>query len=153
MGTWECPTNTSTHARIVRPRGLPESSQAVSQSSCFLEQAASCVYLSVESSRISRPFFGPTQPRPFGVSSYPCTPPFPACDRNLLEGGKKLSCKTHPVCEQWYLHRFRKTFATKMHYAGMPLRDLQKMLGHKSLSTTTLLGRVRLESSAHAGTG
>jgi len=53
-----------------------------------------------------------------------------------LEGGKKLSCKTHPVCEHWYLHRFRKTFATKMHHAGMPLRDLQVILGHKSLTTT-----------------
>lgn len=49
---------------------------------------------------------------------------------------KEVSCKTHPVCEQWYLHRFRKTFATKMHHAGMPLRDLQRMLGHKSLTTT-----------------
>ena len=53
-----------------------------------------------------------------------------------LNGGKKLSCKAHPVCEQWYLHRFRKTFATKMHHAGMPLRDLQIILGHKSLTTT-----------------
>jgi site-specific recombinase XerD len=49
---------------------------------------------------------------------------------------KNLSCKDHPVCEQWYLHRFRKTFATKMHHAGMPLRDLQRILGHKSLTTT-----------------
>jgi integrase len=53
-----------------------------------------------------------------------------------LSGGKKLSCKEHPVCDQWYLHRFRKTFATKMHHAGMPLRDLQRILGHKSLVTT-----------------
>ncbi len=53
-----------------------------------------------------------------------------------MDGTKKLSCKTHPVCEHWYLHRFRKTFATKIHHAGMPLRDLQVILGHKSLETT-----------------
>jgi len=49
---------------------------------------------------------------------------------------KKLSCKTHPVCEHWYLHRFRKTFATKLHHGGTRLKDLQQWLGHKSLSTT-----------------
>jgi integrase/recombinase XerD len=53
-----------------------------------------------------------------------------------LNGGKKLSCKDNPVCEQWYLHRFRKTFATKMHHNGMRLIDLQKILGHRSLKTT-----------------
>jgi integrase/recombinase XerD len=51
---------------------------------------------------------------------------------------KKRSCKNHAVCEQWYLHRFRKTFATKMHHAGLPLKDLQTVLGHKSLTTTQL---------------
>jgi len=55
-----------------------------------------------------------------------------------VKGTAKLSCKKHPVCEQWYLHRFRKTFATKIHHAGMPLKDLQEMLGHKSLTTTEL---------------
>jgi integrase/recombinase XerD len=49
---------------------------------------------------------------------------------------KGVSCKDHPVCEHWYLHRFRKTFATKIHHAGMPLKDLQVILGHKSLVTT-----------------
>jgi hypothetical protein len=48
----------------------------------------------------------------------------------------RLSCKAHPVCDQWYLHRFRKTFATKLHHGGTRLKDLQQWLGHKSLSTT-----------------
>jgi integrase/recombinase XerD len=48
----------------------------------------------------------------------------------------KLPCKHHPVCDQWYLHRFRKTFATKLHHGGTRLKDLQQWLGHKSLSTT-----------------
>jgi integrase/recombinase XerD len=49
---------------------------------------------------------------------------------------KGLSCKDNPVCEHWYLHRFRKTFATKINHAGLPLKDLQIILGHKSLATT-----------------
>lgn len=58
-----------------------------------------------------------------------------AIEKALAEP-KKLSCKEYPVCDLWYLHRFRKTFATKMHHAGIPLRDLQRILGHKSLETT-----------------
>lgn len=56
--------------------------------------------------------------------------------QTLLVAPKKLTCKTNPVCEQWYLHRFRKTFATKLHHGGARLRDLQQWLGHKSLGTT-----------------
>jgi len=56
--------------------------------------------------------------------------------QTLLAAPKNLTCKTSPVCEQWYLHRFRKTFATKLHHGGTRLRDLQQWLGHKSLSTT-----------------
>jgi len=55
-----------------------------------------------------------------------------------LDYVKKRSCKDQAVCEQWYLHRFRKTFATKMHHAGLRLKDLQTVLGHKSLTTTQL---------------
>jgi integrase/recombinase XerD len=54
----------------------------------------------------------------------------------VLQQPKKLTCKTSPVCEQWYLHRFRKTFATKLHHGGTRLKDLQQWLGHKSLTTT-----------------
>jgi integrase len=49
---------------------------------------------------------------------------------------KKVSCKTHPVCEQWILHRFRKTCATRWHENGVPVRTIQKWLGHKKLETT-----------------
>ena len=52
------------------------------------------------------------------------------------DGTKKRSCKDHAVCKEFFLHRFRKTFATRLHHAGVPLRDLQKILGHKHLSTT-----------------
>jgi integrase len=49
---------------------------------------------------------------------------------------KKLSCKTNPVCQQWTLHRFRKTCATRWHENGIPVRTIQKWLGHKKLETT-----------------
>lgn len=64
------------------------------------------------------------------------------CETTLTVGeynGKKrvkVSCKTHPVCEHYILHRFRKTCATRWLQSGATLRDVQLMLGHKSLATT-----------------
>jgi integrase/recombinase XerD len=56
------------------------------------------------------------------------------------EGGARrlvaVSCKDHPVCEHYYLHRFRKTCATRWLEAGIPVRTIQHWLGHKSLETT-----------------
>ena len=60
------------------------------------------------------------------------------CVTKPKNGTAKECCKDQPVCDDFFLHRFRKTFATKMHHAGVPLRDLQKILGHKSLETTEL---------------
>jgi integrase/recombinase XerD len=48
----------------------------------------------------------------------------------------EVSCKTDPVCEHWYLHRFRKTYATRWLANGIPVRTIQYLLGHKSLETT-----------------
>jgi integrase len=42
------------------------------------------------------------------------------------------------VCEQHYLHRLRKTTATHWHNTGVPIRTVQKWLGHKSLETTMI---------------
>jgi len=47
-----------------------------------------------------------------------------------------VTCKTHPVCEHWYLHRLRKTCATRWSEAGVPVRTIQHWLGHKDLATT-----------------
>lgn len=59
--------------------------------------------------------------------------------------GKKtvtVSCKTHPVCENFILHRFRKTYATDLESKGVKLTDIQYLLGHKNIATTQLyLGR------------
>ena len=50
----------------------------------------------------------------------------------------EVSCKDRPVCEHFYLHRFRKTCATRWHEAGIPIRTIQMWLGHKSLETTMI---------------
>jgi integrase len=50
----------------------------------------------------------------------------------------QVSCKTHPVCEKIYLHRLRKTKATRWHEAGVPVRTIQAWLGHSSLEVTQI---------------
>ncbi len=34
------------------------------------------------------------------------------------------------------LHKFRSTFATRLHSVGVPVQDIQKMLGHRDVQTT-----------------
>ena len=48
------------------------------------------------------------------------------------------TCKTNRECEHFILHRFRKTCATRWSEAGVPVRNIQAYLGHKSLETTQL---------------
>jgi integrase/recombinase XerD len=45
-------------------------------------------------------------------------------------------CAKHDVCRRWELHRFRKTFATLHHEAGVPVRTIQRWLRHSDLETT-----------------
>jgi integrase len=45
-------------------------------------------------------------------------------------------CAMHPVCAEWGLHKFRKTFATFHSDAGMSPRTIQVWLGHSDLATT-----------------
>ncbi len=53
------------------------------------------------------------------------------------EWDKEETCATQSEgCEQHYLHRLRKTCATFWHHQGIPIRNIQKYLGHKSLDTT-----------------
>lgn len=49
---------------------------------------------------------------------------------------KGQCCSDHAMCHQWGLHRFRKTFATMHHEAGVSVRTIQRWLGHSSLDTT-----------------
>lgn len=50
---------------------------------------------------------------------------------------KKVTCKDHAVCEQWYLHKFRHTFACMHLLAGVDVRTVQLWLGHSDLKTTS----------------
>ena len=50
----------------------------------------------------------------------------------------EVSCKTDPVCERIFLHRLRKTCASRWEASGVPVRTIQAWLGHKSLETTML---------------
>lgn len=56
------------------------------------------------------------------------------CGQCRNKAGK--SCKTHPVCRQFVLHKLRKTFATTLHHKGLPAQTLQRYLRHSHLDTT-----------------
>jgi integrase/recombinase XerD len=49
---------------------------------------------------------------------------------------KGKCCATNPVCKRFELHRFRKTFATMHHEAGVSARTIQLWLRHSDLETT-----------------
>lgn len=57
----------------------------------------------------------------------------------------EVTCATRPVCEKHYLHRLRKTAATRWLRAGINLMDIKTWLGHSSLAVTQLY----LEDSMH----
>lgn len=50
----------------------------------------------------------------------------------------KVSCKDRPVCQHFYLHRFRKTCATRWQENGIPINTIRAWLGHKNLETTQI---------------
>lgn len=66
------------------------------------------------------------------------------CRTTITEGryekSKKVevSCKSRPVCQHFYLHRFRKTCASRWEQHGVPIRTIQHYLGHKNLETTMI---------------
>jgi integrase/recombinase XerD len=70
---------------------------------------------------------------------------------------RHYKCDTAPRCGNWYLHKFRHTFATNI-LQSVDIRSLQVMLGHKNIATTEKYLkslrldqlRERIESSALA---
>ena len=52
--------------------------------------------------------------------------------RAIKNIGKKANVEdVHP-------HRFRRTFATNLAKKGMPIQDIQRLLGHSNINTTTV---------------
>lgn len=49
-----------------------------------------------------------------------------------------ISCAARPVCEKHYLHRLRKTCATRWLRNGINLMDIRTWLGHASLAVTQI---------------
>jgi integrase/recombinase XerD len=46
------------------------------------------------------------------------------------------SCADSACCDNWYLHKFRSTFATMHLQAGVDIRTVQQWMGHKDLAST-----------------
>src|ERR1051325_8760701 len=67
-----------------------------------------------------------------------------ACKTKMMDGKYHLrklvdvTCETRPVCEKHYLHRLRKTAATRWLHNGINIRKIQSWLGHSSLEVTQL---------------
>ena len=49
--------------------------------------------------------------------------------------GTEQSCKDAGCCEQWTLHKFRRTWATFHLWNGVPITTLQAWIGHSDLTT------------------
>lgn len=55
-------------------------------------------------------------------------------------------CSDCACCENWFLHKWRHTFATNMLQSEIDIKTLQELLGHKNLATTEkYLKAVRLD--------
>jgi integrase len=46
------------------------------------------------------------------------------------------SCADKPVCKNVFLHKLRKTYASRLHKNGLPARTLMRYLRHSDLETT-----------------
>jgi integrase/recombinase XerD len=46
------------------------------------------------------------------------------------------ACKSRGECENWYLHKFRATFATRCLWEGVDFRTVQDWLGHEDSEST-----------------
>ncbi len=66
------------------------------------------------------------------------------CKRTIMEGKyhlrkpTEMTCETRPVCENHFLHRLRKTCATRWLRSGIDLMTIKTWLGHKSLAVTQI---------------
>lgn len=49
---------------------------------------------------------------------------------------KSRKCSDGPYCGQWYLHKWRHTFATMQLRSDFDVKTMQELLGHKNLLAT-----------------
>jgi integrase len=49
---------------------------------------------------------------------------------------RQLNCQDRNVCETWFLHKFRATFATINLQRGMDIKTVQYQLGHQDIQST-----------------
>jgi integrase len=56
------------------------------------------------------------------------------CGRCVTEHGNK--CATGPYCQNYFLHKFRHTFATEHLRGGIDIRTLQGWMGHRDIQST-----------------
>jgi integrase/recombinase XerD len=66
----------------------------------------------------------------------------PCRKHELCEQRTCKSCRYHPVCTLFSLHKFRRTFASMLMEAQPEVRTIQHLLGHSDISTTLRYLRV-----------
>ena len=70
------------------------------------------------------------------------------CKRCVTEHGNK--CAEGPYCMNFFLHKFRHTFATNHLRDGVDIRTVQAWLGHRDIkSTMVYLKGIRSKDAAH----
>ncbi len=70
------------------------------------------------------------------------------CGRCVTEHGNK--CAEGPYCMNFFLHKFRHTFATNHLRDGVDIRTVQAWLGHRDIkSTMVYLKGIRSKDAAH----
>ena len=50
--------------------------------------------------------------------------------------GCKTGESTDTGCKEWTLHKFRRTYATRLLRSGLDLSTVQKLMGHSDLAST-----------------
>lgn len=71
--------------------------------------------------------------------------PFNRLSKNVIESIVRQIAKEANV-ENAHPHRFRRTLATSLINKGMPIEQVQMILGHSKLETTTIYAQVNQES-------
>jgi integrase len=76
------------------------------------------------------------------------------CPKTVKRAGVKtvitVCCKNQPCCHEWKLHKFRRTYATRLSDANVPVDQIRQSLRHKRVETTQLYLAPHILKSAEA---